>query len=119
MARVLVVDDELDICMMVCTHLKKLQFETQYALSVKEAISKMDTSSYQLLFIDIDLIDGSGFDVISHIQKAKSNLKIIVISAYHNEVKKALELGADLFIGKPFSIKTVNEALKTLNFLAL
>jgi DNA-binding response OmpR family regulator len=119
MTKVLVVDDELDICLMVSTHLQKLQFETQYALSVKEAISKTDATVYQLLFIDIDLTDGSGFDVISHLQKTKSNLKIIVISAYHNEVNRALEMGADLFIAKPFSIKAINEALKTLNFLSL
>jgi DNA-binding response OmpR family regulator len=119
MMRALVVDDELDICMMVSTHLQKLQFETQYALSVKEAISKVDASAYQLLFIDIDLTDGSGFDVIKHLKKSKSTMKIIVISAYQNEVNKALEMGANLFIPKPFSIKTINEALKTLNFLSL
>ncbi len=119
MTRVLVVDDELDICMMVSTHLQKLQFETHYALSVKDALLKVDASLYQLLFIDIDLTDGSGFDVISHLQKTKSNLKIIVISAYHNEVNKALEMGVNLFISKPFSTKVINEALKTLNFLSL
>jgi DNA-binding response OmpR family regulator len=119
MTRVLVVDDELDICLMVSNHLQKLQFETQYALSVKDAVLKLNASTYQLLFIDIDLTDGSGFDVISHIQKSKSNLKIIVISAYHNEVATSLEMGANLFIEKPFSIKTINEALRKLNLLAL
>lgn len=119
MARVLVVDDELDICMMVSAHLQKLQFETQYAQSVKEAISKVDGSAYQLLFVDIDLKDGSGFDLISHLQKPTSTLKIIVISAYQNEMSKALEMGADIFIAKPFSIKAINQALITLKFLSL
>jgi DNA-binding NtrC family response regulator len=119
MTRVLVLDDEVDICMMICSHLQKLHFEAEYAVSVKEGISKINASVFQLIFLDIDLKDGSGVDLISHLQKAKSNLKIIVISGYHNEVSKAMEMGASLFITKPFSIKTINEALRTLNFLSL
>ncbi len=118
MKRVLVVDDELDICIMVCTHLKKLDFEAHYALSVKEAVRKVDMYTYQLLFIDIDLPDGSGFDVVTHVLKSKSDLKIVVISANNNEVNRALEMGANLFMAKPFSIKSINEALKSMNFLS-
>jgi DNA-binding response OmpR family regulator len=71
------------------------------------------------LFIDIDLVDGSGFDVISYLRKRESKAKIIVISAYHNELSKAMEMGADAFVAKPFSVKNINGALKTLNLLAL
>jgi CheY-like chemotaxis protein len=119
MTRVLVVDDELDICMMVCTHLQKLQFHTEYALSVKDAIAKVDSNEYQLLFTDIGLTDGTGFDVINHLQKTSSTMKIVVISAYSNEASKGLEMGADLFIAKPFSVKIINRALQTLDLIPI
>jgi CheY-like chemotaxis protein len=42
---------------------------------------------------------------------------MIVISAQDNQEAKALAQGVSLFINKPFTIKTVNEALKSLNFI--
>ncbi len=119
MTRVLVVDDEPDICQVLCTHLNKLDYEAHCAVTVKEALKKLQADAYDLLFIDIDLTDGSGFDVISYLKTAKMDTKIIVISAYHQEVNKAVELGADYFIPKPFSMKAIHTALRTLNLMAL
>ena len=119
MSKVLVVDDEVDICLMVTKHLRNLQFETQYALTVKDACSKVNItgSGYALMFVDLNLTDGSGFDVINYIKALKLSSKIIVISAYDTEANRAIEMGASLFITKPFTIKIINEALKKLNFL--
>lgn len=117
MDKTLVVDDELDICLMVNRHLKKLQFETHYALTVKDACLKVNSSSYDFIIIDLNLTDGTGFDVINYVQKLHLTCKIIAISAHANESSKALAAGAHLFVGKPFNTKAINEALRTLNFL--
>ncbi len=117
MDRTLVVDDELDICLMVTKHLQKLQFETDYALTVKDARFKVSKSIYDFIFLDLNLTDGSGFDFIQHMKELNLNSKIIVISAHDNESKRALAMGADLFVNKPFTMKTINDALRTLNFL--
>jgi DNA-binding response OmpR family regulator len=117
MGKALVIDDELDICLMMNRHLQNLQFESQYALTVKEARLKVKNSPYELMFIDLNLTDGSGFDVINYVHELNLTSKIIVISAHDSEAGKALEMGANLFISKPFTIKTINEALKKLNFL--
>jgi len=117
MGRALVIDDEVDICLMMNRHLQNLQFETQYALTVKDARQKVDLSHFELMFIDLNLTDGSGFEVIKYVHELNLTSKIIVISAHDSEAAKALEMGASLFISKPFTIKTINEALKKLNFL--
>jgi DNA-binding response OmpR family regulator len=117
MKRALVVDDELDICLMVTKYLQNLHFETHYALTVKEALRSVSAYSYELIFVDLNLPDGSGFDVIHHIGKVSVQSKIIVISAHDNESMKALENGANLFISKPFTIKTINEGLKVLHLI--
>jgi DNA-binding NtrC family response regulator len=117
MSKVLVVDDELDICLMITKHLRDLQFETQYAQTVKEAYGKLLSSSYDVMFIDLNLTDGSGFDVIEQKNKLNPDAKIIVISAYDSEAPKALQAGANYFIAKPFAIKRINETLRALNFL--
>jgi DNA-binding response OmpR family regulator len=117
MDRTLVVDDELDICLMVTNHLRKLHFETDYALTVKDARSKVRTSLYKFIFLDLNLTDGSGLDLIRYMKELNLSAKIIVISALDNESGRALAMGAHLFVNKPFSRKTIDDALRTLNFL--
>jgi DNA-binding response OmpR family regulator len=117
MNRALVVDDELEICLMVTKHLQRRQFETDYALTVKDALKKVNHSEFELMFVDLNLADGSGFDVISDIQELNRDSKIIVISAYDYEIHKVLEKGANFFLAKPFTIRMVDDALKSLNFL--
>jgi DNA-binding response OmpR family regulator len=117
MDRTLVVDDELDICLMVTKHLQKMQFETDYALTVKDACSKVDKSIYDFIFLDLNLSDGSGFDLMKYMKEMNLSSKIIVISAHDNESARALSMGAHLFLNKPFTMKTINDALRTLNFL--
>lgn len=117
MTRALVIDDELDICIMVTKHLQQIQFETDYALTVKEARLKITTSSYDLILIDLNLPDGTGYDIMDFLKESDSDSKIIVISAYDHEMTDVLEKGADVFIGKPFTLKAISKALQTLNLL--
>ena len=116
MSRVLVVDDEVEICLLVTQYLRKLGYEVTYSLSRSEAVSKLSASPYDLLFVDLNLADGSGYDVIKVLQDSNSPTKVIVISAYDNEKMKALQKGASLFLAKPFTKKAIDESLQKLNF---
>ena len=117
MVRALVIDDELDICMMVTKHLQNARFETDYARTVKDAFAKLTASKYELVMLDLNLPDGTGYDVMSFLKESESQPSIIVISAYDNEVSDIMDKGASLFIAKPFTTRTVSKALKALNFL--
>ena len=117
MSKALVVDDELEICLMVCKHLQNLGFQTQYALTVKEARLKLLSSSYDIMFIDLNLTDGSGFDIIQYCNQMNLKNKIVVISAYDSEGSKAVSAGANLFLPKPFALKRINESLDSLKLL--
>lgn len=114
MRRALVVDDELDICMILTRHLRTRQFETHFALTVKDAFLKIDNIMFDLIFLDLNLTDGSGYEVIQYTNQLKLNPYIVVISAHESEASKAIATGATLFIKKPFTIKDIDEALKTL-----
>lgn len=117
MAKALVVDDELDICLMVTKHLQQLQFETDYVLSVHEAKQKISASSYDFILLDLNLSDGTGYDVMAFLKESDPDSKIIVISAYDHEITDVMEKGAHAFIGKPFSLKAVSATLQNLNLL--
>lgn len=117
MGRILIIDDEVDICIMLAKYLKTLSFETDYASTVKQTILNIDAHAYDLLFVDLNLLEGSGYDVIDYAKKLNLSSKIIVISAHDSESSRVIERGADIFVAKPFTTRTIHEALKTLHIL--
>ena len=116
MNKVLVVDDEIDICLLVTKQLQSLGFDASYALSIKDALNKAHVNQYNLFFIDLNLTDGSGYDLLQSLQDLKVDSKIIIISAYDGEEKKAIQKGASLFLAKPFTKLSISESLQKLNF---
>jgi two-component system, OmpR family, response regulator len=117
MRRALVVDDEQDICEMVTGYLHKLKFETHFVLTVKDAQVNVHSFEYDLVLIDLNLTDGSGFDVMRTLRDLHLHPKIIVISAHDSKAGKALAMGANLFITKPFALQRIAEALRALKLL--
>ncbi len=115
MSRVLVVDDEVEICLLVSQYLKKLGYEVAFSLSIAEALDKISTRPYDLLFVDLNLSDGSGYDLIKILRESYLDTKVIVISAYDSERTKALQRGASLFLAKPFTKKSIDDSLQKLN----
>lgn len=117
MGRVLVVDDEVDICTLLKRHLEKGGQEVSYCLTIKDALRDLSINSYDMIFVDLNLTDGSGYDLISSLTDTNRNAAIIVISAYDSEKQKALQAGATLFVPKPFTNKSISDALQRLRTL--
>lgn len=117
MGKVLVVDDEIDICILLGRQLEKLGLEVSYCLTIREAAEKLREDAYNLIFIDLNITDGSGYDLISTIGEVNRDALVIVISAYDSEREKALQAGASWFVPKPFSKKSIKEALLKLQFI--
>jgi DNA-binding response OmpR family regulator len=111
--KVLIIDDETDICFLLASMLKKKGFDVSFVNSLTEGFSKVTDLQPAILFLDINLPDGSGLESISTIKSLSLNTKIIMISAFDGVRERATanERGADFFIGKPFSREIVSEAL--------
>ncbi|MDR1380948.1 MAG: response regulator transcription factor [Tannerella sp.] len=108
--RILVVDDEENLCEILKFNLEKAGYGVDTALSAEEALS-MDLSVYCLLIIDIMMGDISGIQMAGIVKKNRSlaSLPIIFCTARGSEddIVSGLNLGADDYIAKPFSIKEV------------
>ena len=113
MEKVLLVDDEIDICLLLSGILQREGFKTAYALTLKEATNKLLSDRYEVVFLDLNLPDGVGYQLIPLIRE-NPQTKIIVVSAYDSEKTKAREEGADYFIPKPFNRNNVLIALRQL-----
>jgi DNA-binding response OmpR family regulator len=113
----LIVDDEEEIGLILKVILSKKGMNVDIAHDLSKARSLVNNNGYQVIFLDLNLPDGTGFELIEKLNSDHSDAKIIVLSAFDgwNEKNKARDLGADMFIGKPFSKKEILQSLTELN----
>ena len=107
--KILVVDDEEDLCEILQFNLDSEGFKTDVAFSAEDAL-KLDLSEYNLILLDIMMGKMSGFKLAEKIRKElKIKVPIIFITAKsaENDLLTGFNLGGDDYITKPFSIKEV------------
>lgn len=108
--RILVVDDEQDLCEILKFNLETEGYEVETANSAEEALS-MDISSFDLILLDVMMGEISGFTMAKKLKSDEStkNIPIIFLTARdtENDTLTGFNLGADDYIAKPFSIREV------------
>ncbi|HMC97822.1 MAG TPA: response regulator [Flavobacteriales bacterium] len=112
--KVLLVDDEREICMLLASMLARMGIGSHSAYSLAEAREAIEGNAFDLVFLDIHLPDGIGYDLIPVMRRQRHVPKIVAISAVDGEAEKAIRKGADLFLSKPFTRGTILEKIKQL-----
>lgn len=105
MKTILVVEDDLEINQLITKYLQKEGFSTHSVLNGKDAIQFVSNNDYHLVVLDLMLPKIDGHEVLREIRK-RSTIPVIILSAKDRETDKilGLELGADDYITKPFTI---------------
>ncbi len=114
--RVLVVDDEEDLCEILQFNLEGEGYEVDVAYSAEEALKK-DLKSYQVILLDVMMGKISGFKLAKMIrQEMKLSVPIIFLTAKdgENNTLTGFSLGADDYISKPFSVREVIARVKAV-----
>ena len=108
--KILVVDDEADICNILKFNLDKAGYETATALSAEDALMR-GIIGYDLVLLDVMMEGISGFQMAQMMKKNPESAKIPVIFITAKDTEedtlKGFELGADDYIAKPFSVREV------------
>ena len=108
--RILVVDDEQDLCEILSFNLETEGYHVDTANSAEEAL-EMDVPSYHLLLLDVMIGGMSGFQMAKKLKEnpVTANIPIIFLTARdtENDTVTGFNLGADDYISKPFSIREV------------
>lgn len=116
-ARILVVDDEEDICAILKFNLSKEGYEVVTANSAEEALT-LDIASFNLLLLDVMMGRMSGFELTHRLKAdpATAGVPVIFITARDTEddAVEGLDIGADDYISKPFSIREVVSRVKAV-----
>lgn len=105
MARVLIVDDEPDILLMLRVNLEAHGYETALAADGETALQRVKEDTFDLMLLDVMMPVMDGWGVLENLQRAASPLRVIVVSAKMSErdVVRAIDSGAVDYISKPFS----------------
>jgi two-component system alkaline phosphatase synthesis response regulator PhoP len=115
--RILVVDDEDDLCEILKFNLENEGYLVDTANSAEEAL-KLDLTCYHLLLLDVMMGEISGFKMANMLKKDKktASIPIIFITAKdtENDTVTGFNLGADDYISKPFSLREVMARVKAV-----
>jgi two-component system, OmpR family, lantibiotic biosynthesis response regulator NisR/SpaR len=110
---VLIIDDDQDIVKLIMKSLKYEQFDVISAYSGKEALSLLKEKHMDFIVLDIMMPEMDGFEVCRNIRKSY-NIPILFLSARDSDIDKiiGLEIGADDYMTKPFSIQELTTRIK-------
>jgi len=103
--RILIVDDEEDMCEVLSEVLHENGYMTDTTLTVSEAVKKMKTVRYNLMITDIKLRDKSGIELLELVEKISPGTAVIILTAFPETETaiKALNHGAFSYLTKPSS----------------
>src|SRR5688500_2542511 len=114
--KVLIIDDETDICYLLSTLLKQKNLDTDYVNTLTDAALALKKDIPEIIFLDNHLPDGLGMNFIEYIKSHYPTVKIVMITAHDTAAdrQRALKEGADYFIGKPFTRDVIYKTVEQL-----
>jgi two-component system response regulator PilR (NtrC family) len=121
MSHILIVDDEPDILELISMTIDRLGFHCVTACSIADAEYQLGLQAFDLCLTDMRLPDGSGLDLVSHIQSQYESMPVIVLTAYGSVdiAIEAMKQGAFDFLSKPVELEklkaTIQSALSLSN----
>ncbi len=115
---ILIVDDELDICTLLEYNLQKEGFVTHSVHDGISALKRLQKGSYDLMILDLMLPQMDGIQLCRHVRgdATLKSLPIIMLTAKDEELDRVLglEMGADDYVTKPFSVREVVARVKAV-----
>ena len=113
--KILIVDDDADLLALVAFALTQAGYVVVKAGDVAEALRVFDAESPDLAILDINLPSGNGFDVCRAIRRqSQIPVMMLTVRSEEGDLVKALDLGADDYLTKPFSPRTLLARVKAL-----
>ena len=113
--KILIIEDEIDLIKVLKDTFEKENFQVFCAEDGEEGIEKFYEKNPDLILLDINMPKKNGWEVCSEVRK-QSNIPIIMMTARDSEIDelKGLNIGADDYITKPFSLKVLIVKVKKI-----
>ncbi len=103
MERVLLVDDDAELCQLLMRFLAREEFEISWAANGKAGVDRALAEQYSLIMLDVMMPDADGFDVLRRIrQHSRTPMLMLTARGDTQDRIRGLEMGADDYLPKPF-----------------
>lgn len=114
--KILIAEDEPELQRSIKTYLEKDRYLCETASDFRETSSKVSMYEYDIILLDLNLINGSGIDILKKLRNEQNPAGVIIISANNSLDDKllGLDLGADDYITKPFHLAELNSRIKAV-----
>lgn len=114
--KILVVEDNQDLAQLLEIHLEDLSFQVDLAFDGAVGLVKAGESSYDLVILDLMLPEVDGFEICRRIRTKEIYTPIIMLTSKSAEMDRVLglEMGADDYVTKPFSIRELMARVKAV-----
>jgi DNA-binding response OmpR family regulator len=114
-SQIVIVEDDKGLCLGLCKALKEESRSIVYCEDLKSARDQIFLMPPSLVLLDINLPDGNGLDLVKEIREKNLSFPIILLSANDTDadIVKGLELGADDYVTKPFSLSVLRARVNT------
>ncbi|MBU0712797.1 response regulator [bacterium] len=111
--RILIVDDEPNVCQFLSEYLEYKGFETQISQSGKEALKYLETDTFDAILLDLIMPEMNGLEVLEKIRQMKIMIPVIIVTGVKdkNVADDAIKLGAADFIPKPIDLDRLEQSL--------
>jgi two-component system response regulator (stage 0 sporulation protein F) len=111
--KILIVDDEIWVRELLEEFLTLQGYQVTLAPNGEEALKKFNQDRPDIVLLDIKMPGISGLEVLGRIKRLNKKIGVIMLSAFgdFDTIQKALEMGADHFIEKPFDLNRISKIL--------
>ncbi|MDM7924288.1 MAG: response regulator transcription factor [Pyrinomonadaceae bacterium] len=115
MSKVLIIDDDEELCELVSEYLSVEGFEPEAVHDGVEGLQKAKSGAYELAILDVMLPKMNGFDVLRNLRK-ESMLPVLMLTARGDDMERivGLEIGADDYLPKPFNPRELVARLRAI-----
>ena len=115
MARILIVDDEVDVLIFLARELRDQDYEVETAPSGEEAIEKIKANRPHLMLLDINMPGMGGLETLKKAKEIDPHLAVVMVTAVAEEdiAKDAIKMGAYDYIQKPIDLDYLNLVVMT------
>jgi DNA-binding response OmpR family regulator len=113
---ILIIEDNRELAQLLALHLRDLSFTVEIALDGVSGSAKAEAKSYDLIILDLMLPGLDGLEVCKRIRSKSSYVPILMLTSKSSEMDRVLglELGADDYVTKPFSIMELLARVKAI-----